>query len=78
MTLFQMETRQGQLVQINLDQKNLDEKLLLWLEEHQIQHWDDLEMWECGTVEVDLENKVITFFGDNGMLTMSEVDVQTV
>ena len=31
-----------------------------------------------GTVEVDLENKVITFFGDNGMLTMSEVDVQTV
>jgi hypothetical protein len=78
MTLFQMETRQGQLVQINLDQKNLDEKLLLWLEEHQIQHWDDLEMWEMGTVEVDLENKVITFFGDNGMLTMSEVDVQTV
>jgi len=78
MTLFQMETRQGQLVQINLDQKNLDEKLLLWLEEHQIQHWDDLEMWEMGTVEVDLENRVITFFGDNGMLTMSEVDVQTV
>tara|TARA_B110001450_G_scaffold125995_1_gene118614 strand:- start:466 stop:702 length:237 start_codon:yes stop_codon:yes gene_type:complete len=78
MTLFQMETRQGQLVQINLGQKNLDETLLTWLEEHQIQHWDDLEMWECGTVEVDLENKVITFFGDNGMLTMSEVDVQTV
>tara|TARA_R110002111_G_scaffold168965_5_gene234975 strand:+ start:3437 stop:3658 length:222 start_codon:yes stop_codon:yes gene_type:complete len=73
-----METRQGQLVQINLEQKNLDEKLLTWLEEEHIQHWEDLEMWEMGTVEVDLENSIITFIGDNGHLSLNEVEVQTV
>jgi hypothetical protein len=78
MKLFQMETRQGQLVQINLEQKNLDEKLLTWLEEEHIQHWEDLEMWEMGTVEVDLENSIITFIGDNGHLSLNEVEVQTV
>ena len=79
-TLFQMQGRSGRLVQVNLNQENIDEKLFNWLEEKHNEIFWDLEMHEGGSVNITkyTEGFTITFRGDNGIFEMEEVIVQTV
>lgn len=79
-TLFQMQGRSGRLVQVDLKQENIHEKLFNWLEEKHRQIFLDLEMYEGGSVDINKykEGFTITFNGDNGILEMEEVIVQTV
>ncbi len=79
-TLFQMQGRSGRLVQVDLNQKNIDEKLFNWLEEKHNEIFWDLEMHEGGSVNITkyTEGFTITFSGDNGIFEMEEVIVQTV
>ena len=79
-TLFQMQGRSGRLVQVNLNQENIDEKLFNWLEEKHNEIFWDLEMHEGGSVNITkyTEGFTIIFRGDNGIFEMEEVIVQTV
>lgn len=79
-TLFQMQGRSGRLVQIDLNQKNIDQKLFNWLEEKHNEIFWDLEMHEGGSVNITkyTEGFTITFKGDNGIFEMEEVIVQTI
>jgi len=78
--LFQMQGRSGRLVQVDLDQKNIDEKLFNWLEEWHNEIFWDLEMNDGGKVDIykGTDGFTITFSGDNGIFEMEEVIVQTV
>jgi hypothetical protein len=79
-TLFQMQGRSGRLVQVDLNQKNVDDKLFFWLKEKHNEIFWDLEMHEGGSVNITkyTEGFTITFRGDNGIFEMEEVIVQTV
>jgi len=79
-TLFQMQGRSGRLVQVDLNQKNITDKLFSWLEEKHNEIFWDIEMHEGGSVEVykGVDGFTITFSGDNGIFEMEEVIVQTV
>lgn len=78
-TLFQMQGRSGRLVQVDLNQKNVDDKLYFWLKENYNEIFWDLEMLE-GSVNIykGTDGFTITFSGDNGIFEMEEVIVQTV
>ncbi len=79
-TLFQMQGRSGRLVQVDLNQENIDEKLFNWLEEKHNEIFCDLEMHEGGSVDIYkfIDGFTITFSGDNGIFEMEEVIVQTI
>ena len=74
--LFQANNRQGQLVMVNTTQNNLEDKLWVWLmERHNPIFWD-LEMHEGG--KITIEDSVITFKGDNGILELEECVVESI
>jgi len=79
-TLFQMQNRQGTLVNVNLNQENIKDRLLHWLEEKHNNIFTDLEMWENGSVRIDKWNDGITivFFGDNGIFELEQVEIETI
>jgi hypothetical protein len=79
-TLFQMQGRGGRLVQVNLNQENIKEKLYYWLKEMHNEIFWDIEMQEGGSVELcnRIDGDIIVFSGDNGIFEMEEVIVQTV
>ena len=78
--VYQMQGRGGRLVQVNLNQENIKEKLYNWLKERHNEIFWDLEMHEGGSVNITKykEGITITFSGDNGILEMEEVIIQTV
>jgi len=80
-TLFQMQGRQGTLVNVNLNQEKIEDILFCWLEEKHNNIFNDLEMWEGGSVRLDKWSDgttTIVFRGDNGIFELEEVQVQAV
>ncbi len=80
-TLFQMQNRQGSLVNINLNQENIEDRLFCWLEENHNHIFTDLEMWEGGSVRLDKWNDgttTIVFSGDNGIFELEQVEIETI
>ena len=78
-TLFQSQHRQGLLVMINTEQSFLKEMLWNWLEEKHNDIFWDIEMHEGGSIRLNLENneKCITFSGDNGIFELIECETET-
>ncbi len=78
--LYQMQGRGGRLVQVNLNQENIKEKLYYWLKEMHNEIFWDIEMQEGGRVELynRIDGNLIIFYGDNGIFEMEEVITQTV
>ena len=79
-TLFQMQNRQGNLVNINLNQKNIEDKLFNWLEEKHNDIFWDIEMMEGGNVRIEkwTRGTTIVFSGDNGIFELEEVEIETI
>ena len=80
--LFQTQNRQGTLVQINIFEPGIKDKLWNWLEnEHNEIFWD-IEMYEGGSIIIQRDvrklNSSITFMGDNGIFELEQVDVETI
>lgn len=78
--VYQMQGRGGRLVQVNLNQENIKEKLYNWLKEKHNEIFWDIEMQEGGSVELynRIDGDLIIFSGDNGIFEMEEVIIQTV
>lgn len=78
--VYQMQGRSGRLVQVDLNQENIKEKLYNWLKEKHNEIFWDIEMHEGGSVEIynGVDGDLITFSGDNGIFEMEEVIIQTV
>lgn len=80
--LFQTQNRQGTLVQIDIFEKGIKDKLWNWLEnEHNEIFWD-IEMHEGGSIIIQRDfrklNSSITFMGDNGIFELEQVDAETI
>ncbi len=80
--LFQTQNRQGTLVQIDIFEKGIKDKLWNWLEnEHNEIFWD-IEMYEGGSIIIQRDfrklNSSITFMGDNGIFELEQVDTETI
>tara|TARA_R110002126_G_scaffold212188_1_gene358798 strand:+ start:1080 stop:1337 length:258 start_codon:yes stop_codon:yes gene_type:complete len=83
-TLFQSQDRQGFLVLIDINQSDIEQKLWNWLEEKHHDVYLDIELWEGGSVNIDVQafksnNPIyITFSGDNGIFELEEVETEEV
>ena len=80
--LFQTQNRQGTLVQINIFEPGIKDKLWKWLEnEHNEIFWD-IEMHEGGSIIIQRDvrklNSSITFMGDNGIFELEQVAAETI
>jgi len=63
-------------VDLNKPASVLKHKLWNWLEEKHNEVFWDLEMHEGGKIQI--MNSEISFWGDNGVLTLDRVDVDTI
>ena len=87
--LFKTDNRTGELVFVQLERVNGElqiknsEQLINWLEETQWDTFWDIEMHEGGRVfinEISGGGSEITFTGDNGIFTMTQLkeEIQTI
>mgnify|MGYP003639568963 CR=1 FL=1 len=74
--IFQSQDRQGRLLQVDMDDSSLEEKLENWLIDHNQDVYWDIEFNEGGKIIIGKD--YIDFSGDNGFYNLEEILIEKV